>query len=230
MGLFDRLEGISGKFFGGNAVGPTGGMMQRTLKDKIPELATIGLDQGTKDVLARQMASANQSEGDIANEALSGAKEQGQGLINVPADPVKSGEEQPAGFSEALSKRATKNYDKDFNKLQRQANIDAKAEKYRRTEQLANLYGKQQNTIIADADRKNQAILNSARARNAVIGQVTGQFGSMMGAFTGMFGGGGGGNKQQSTKSTSDYKSSEYGGGQRQNNAGESYGNSGGYA
>src|SRR5574343_934242 len=168
MGFLDTINKISDEWMGGQGIGPTGNMLRRTQKDPIPTLQNVELDAGTKDLLARQMAESQKSEGDIAKGWLSGAQKGGADILSGGGEaPNALGENMPGGYQEALGRRANKKYEQDFNKMERQANIDAKAEKFRRSSQLANVYAKKQNTVLEDANRQNAATLQQAQARNA---------------------------------------------------------------
>jgi hypothetical protein len=159
------LLGDAGQFiFGGNANPPT--------------YNTPQLSAGTQQGLANVSGNANESQGQIQGELMSGVTGAGGGLVgnaqSIGNKESALGMTSSASNNAALAARGQRIYGQGQSQLQRQAPMEAAQMQMQRLNQASQTLQMRDKFDLAVAGDQIKALTNQNAARNVVLSQIVG--------------------------------------------------------
>ena len=146
------------------------------------------IDPQTEKLINGAKAKSQQSEQFGIDSRMSGADQSGE-LNQAQADrgfrQASLGQTDGMGISDAINRRANKNYDRNFSNMRRQVELEAPGRKFKDSER-AHSYAMSALDVEAanDAMMKRQRS-NEEAARNQVIGNIFGAVGAGAGGYAG---------------------------------------------
>lgn len=154
----------------------------------------VEIDPTTQGLINSQTGRANRSETDFTNEALQGANEQGQSVLD---QGNKLGQEQDQAqamgssdqLSEALTRRSRNRYSDESNARKVSQDIKSHSQKFNELQQVSSNLAKAQALKQQNYQRKAAADQARKQARGGAIGSVLGIGGAIAGGIAGGPGG-----------------------------------------
>lgn len=169
-----------GRSYLSTATGPLGG---GSFDEDMPEWKGVTLDPATSSIVDKKAELANKTNQDIAADRMNGVNRSLETKHLGDFSNQLGGERDPA-MAEAIRQRAERQFGSDLNKLQRQAEIEAPMSRAANMSMGMSALTQQQelNNRINQAQIRSDQ--NKRQLRNAVISNIFGAGGTVLGIYT----------------------------------------------